>query len=219
MKISKFKAFIREFPYLNQSFDIKKKNWKIKHLQQKIDKIFGENDAVTLNRFELKNSKNNLESFIFKTLMWGYPTKGRGKNIENILEKGNLEKLIKILENYQDQEITIEQLKSDIKSVSGLGLSTMTKFTQFLNTTIDGNKAVIIDNQIIEVINTERFEEFNHLKGISYGNALKNYQEYLNTVNKLSNNINVEPEQIEIFLFMFGKYLSEIDGENCYDYD
>ena len=219
MKITKFKEFIREFPYLNQSFDIKKQNWKIESQQQKIDWIFNENEIITLNRFDLLNSKHDLENFVFKTLMWGYPTKGRGKNIENMLENGNLERLTKILENYRDSEITIEQLKIDIKSIPGLGLSTITKFTHFLNTTINGNKAVILDIQIIEAINTGRFEEFNHLKGITYENAPKRYPEYLKTINELSKSINAEPDQIEMFLFTFGRTLSELQGEECYDYD
>ena len=219
MKITKFKEFIREFPYLNQSFDIKKQNWKIESQQQKLDLIFNENETVTLNRFDLINSKYDLENFIFKTLMWGYPTKGRGKNIEKMLEKGNLERLIKILENYRENEISNEQLKKDIKSIPGLGLSTITKFTHFLDTTINGNKAVILDIQIIEAINTGNFLEFSHLKGISYENAPKRYPEYLKTINELSKSMNAEPDQIEMFLFTFGRTLSELKGEECYDYD
>lgn len=213
MKISNFKNFIREFPYLNQSFDIKKKNWKIQSQQKRIDWIFGEKHTITLNRFDLLNTKHDVENFILKTLMWGYPTKGRGKNIENILKKENFERLVKILEKYKDNEIIIEQLKADIKSIAGLGLSTMTKFTHFLDTTIAGNKALILDIQIIEAINTGRFEEFNHLKGITYNNAPKRYPEYLKTISKLSTLINAQPDQIEMFLFTFGRTLSELKSK------
>lgn len=219
MKIEKFKEFIREFPHLYQSFDIKKQNWKIESQQQKIDWIFNDEETITLNRYDLINSKFDLENFVFKTLMWGYPKKGRGKNIENMLENENLERLTKILSDYQDNEITIERLTNDIKSIPGLGLSTMTKFTHFLNTTINGNKAVILDIQIIKAINTGRFDEFNHLKGITYANAPKRYTEYLKTINELSKSMNAEPDQIEMFLFTFGRTLSELRGEECYDYD
>jgi len=219
VKITKFKEFIREFPYRNQSFDIKKQNWKIESQQQKIDWIFSGEETITLNRYDLINSKFDLEDFVLKTLMWGYPTKGRGKNIENMLENGNLERLIKILSEYKDNEISIEKLKKDIKSIPGLGLSTMTKFTHFLDTTINGNKAVILDIQIIEAINTGRFEEFNHLKEITYENAQKRYPEYLKTISGLSKSMNAEPDQIEMFLFTFGRTLSELRGEECYDYD
>lgn len=219
MKIENFKEFIRELPYKNQSFDIKKQNWKIESQQQAIDCIFKNKEIITLNRFDLLNSAFDLESFILKTLMWGYPTKGRGKNIEKMLENGNLERLKKILTVYKSNEISVEQLKKDIKSIPGLGLSTMTKFTHFLDTSINGNKAVILDIQIIEAINTGRFEEFNHLKGITYENALKRYPEYLKTINELSKSLQAEPDQIEMFLFTFGRTLSELRGEECYDYD
>jgi hypothetical protein len=210
MKITKFKEFIRELPHLNQSFDIKKRNWKIESQQQKIDLIFGNEEFITLNRFDLLNSRHDLEIFVLKTLMWGYPTKGRGKNIEKLLENVNLERLTKILVSYQDSEITIEQLKYDIKLIPGLGLSTITKFTHFLNTTMQGNKAVILDIQIIEAINTGRFDEFKHLKGITYENAPNRYPEYLKTINELSNSMNTEPDKIEMFLFTFGRTLSEL---------
>lgn len=65
MKISNFQDFIKAFPYLNQSFDIKKKNWKIESQQEKIDRIFEDNDTITLNRSDLLNSRHDLESFIF----------------------------------------------------------------------------------------------------------------------------------------------------------
>lgn len=218
MKITKFKNFISEFPYLNQAFDIKKENWKVQFQQTEIDALFNNQKAITLNRFDLINSRHNLESFTIKTLMWGYPTKGRGKNIDKLLEPTNFNNLIKILEHYQDRNITIEQLKSDIKRIPGLGLSTITKFTHFLGTTIEGKKAVILDNQIIEAINTNRFEEFKSIQGISYDNAQSKYVNYITIIDKLANKMKVYPDQIEIFLFMFGRNLSEIRGEECYDY-
>ena len=43
--------------------------------------------------------------------MWGYPTKGRGRNIEIMLENENLKRLVKILENYKDKEIPSNEFK------------------------------------------------------------------------------------------------------------
>ncbi len=117
MKIIEFENFIREFPYKNQSFDIKRDNWKIENQQVFIDKIFSGSRIITLNRNDLINISWNTKEFIIKTLMWGYPTKGRGRNIENILNDKNWVQLITILENYKDKNITIEQLKTDIKSI------------------------------------------------------------------------------------------------------
>lgn len=210
MKISNYKNLICELPYQNQGFDIYKKNWRVTSQQQTIDKIFNGSDKITLNRFDIENSKDNLSDFILKTLMWGYPTKGRGKNIDTLLSKNSFKKLISTLSDYLDSEISIERIKSDIKNIDGLGLSTMSKFTNFLNTTINGNKAVILDEQIINAIKRGVFEEFNCLENLKYENAINKYDEYLSVVNTISEEINSEPDHIEIFLFLFGRSLTEI---------
>jgi hypothetical protein len=212
MRIIDFENFIREIPFRNQSFDIKKSIWKCENQIELIEQIFDEKNQITLNRFDLINSSWNIEEFIIKTLMWGYPTKGRGKNIDNLLKEENFKTLSKKLETYRESEITIETLKEDLK-IPGLGLSTLTKFTHFLNTKINGFKTVILDNQIIEAINTERFEELNSLKGIKYENAVRKYVDYIKLIDKLSKQTRSEPDQIEMFLFTFGRNLSELKGE------
>ena len=47
-------------------------------------------------------------------------------------------------------------------------------------------------------------------KELHMDNAVKRYPEYLETINSLSKSINVEPDQIEMFLFTFGRTLSPI---------
>ena len=214
MRITEFKELIRNLPNEQHSFDIKRKNWVVQSNQQIVDSIFEDKDVISLNRHHLHNSNLDLDNFIIKTLMWGYPTRGRGNNLNNILKKRNFEFLIEILEDYRDNEVFIEKMESDIKQIRGLGLSTMTKFTNFLNTTINGNKAVILDDRIIEAINKDCFIELEHLKGISISNGIKRYPEYLETINQLAKQIESEPEQIELFLFMFGRNLSELIGDN-----
>jgi len=209
MKITEFQDFIREFPYKNQSFDIKRKIWGIKNQDSYINKIFNEKEMITINRADLMNSDLCLKDFIFMTLMWGYPTKGRGRNIENLLEEDNLVKLIEILERYKAKEISIEQLEKDKNSISGLGFSTITKFAYFLNTTVNGFKTVILDDKIAETINSKRFEEFNDFENLTRLSVPRNYCKYIETIAKLSQQMNVEPDQIEMFLFSFGRGLSE----------
>lgn len=210
MKIINFKNFISEFPFKNHAFNIKSENWKVATQQQLIDSIFKHQLEITLNRNDLSNANLNINEFIIKTLMWGYPTKGRGKNIDKLLESNNFNSLLEILKRYKNKNITALQLKSDIKNIPGLGLSTITKFTHFLGTTIDGKKAVILDNQIIEAINTNRFEEFKTLQGITYLNAPNKYVQYITIIDELSKSMKVFPDQIEIFLFTFGRNLSEL---------
>jgi hypothetical protein len=210
MELIEFQNFIQNIPYQNQAFDIKKENWKVESQQELIDKVFKGKDIITLNRQDLINSTFDLKEFILKTLMWGYPTKGRGRNIENMLETKTFEQLVKVLELYKSADISIEQLKRDIKEISGLGLSTITKFTHFLDTTINGNKAVILDIQIIEAIKSNRFKDFEEFIGISYENAQNYYPRYLEKINSISNSLNATPDQVEMFLFTFGRTLSPV---------
>lgn len=219
MKLSDFSDFIRSFPTHHQSFDIKRANWKVVNQRKIVDSVFGDNEVITLNRYDLINSSWNIEDFIVKTLMWGYPTKGRGKNIDSILSDKNFAMLSAILRDYQDTDISIQQLKYDLSKIQGLGLSTMSKFAYFLDTSIDSNKALILDRRIINSLNKNRFTDLSHLSYIPINNAINYYSEYLQTICQLAQSISVEPAQIELFLFTFGNNISELKGENCYDYD
>ena len=201
-------------PCQNLGFDIKAQNWKVQSQQKHIDLIFNGKEIITLNRFDLETANQNTKDFILKTLMWGYPTKGRGKNIDNLLSNDSLENLTEILNSYRNTDISIERFKEDIKQTSGLGLSTMSKFTNFLNTTINGNRAVILDLQIINAINRGTFEEFNSLQKITYVNALNKYEQYISTIEKLAEKTNAKPDQIENFIFLFGRSISDIKKPN-----
>ncbi len=212
MKIVEFQDFIREFPYKNQSFDIKKDVWQVDLHREYLEKLFDRKKTITLNRFDLFNSEMEIKEFVFKTLMWGYPTKGRGKNIDNLLNNGSLDKLIQIIGEFKENKISVEKMLDEMQTIHSLGASTITKFAYFLNTEIDGNKVVILDQRIIDTINSGRFEELDELKGIKYDKTRKQFSRYLQTINELSKSMNVEPDQIEIFLFTFGRNISELRG-------
>jgi len=105
VSIFEYKDFIRSFPYKKQSFLIERKNWgEIISNHDYLEKIFstyGNCEMVRLNREMLFEDAKSTEEFIFKVLLWGYPTRGRGNNIEKLLEKENLEELKIILEKYK----------------------------------------------------------------------------------------------------------------------
>src|SRR5690554_4805663 len=102
MKIADFNNLIKEIPFLSQSFEIKKKNWTIENQQDLIDKIFNQDDVINISRQDLFDCRfNDVEEFILKTLMWGYPTKGRGRNIDKLLEPENFKKLTKLIDGYK----------------------------------------------------------------------------------------------------------------------
>lgn len=210
MKITDFKLLIKNLPVQQHSFDIKKSNWlkkeEIVNQDTLIENIFGNEELITICRNDLL-VKQNLKHMVIKTLMWGYPTKGRGNNINNLLADVNFEKLLLTLNSYHEKDISHKKFKADLKSIQGLGISTMTKFTNFLNTTIKNNSMVILDNRIIEVINSKRFTEFREFDKITYSNAPNKYLDYIEKVNQLARDMNTKPENIEMFLFTFGRNL------------
>ena len=210
VSIFEYKDFIRSFPYKKQSFLIERKNWgeiTFHHLE-KIFSTYGNGEMVRLNREMLFEDAKSTEEFILKVLLWGYPTRGRGNNIEKLLEKENLEELKIILEKYKNNNVSTEELVEDVSKIKGLGISTVSKFLYFLNAKIDGFKALILDDQILNVINRKRILELNQLSSLKREQALKKYSKYLEKMSELSKELECEPDQIEIFLFSFGKNVS-----------
>jgi thermostable 8-oxoguanine DNA glycosylase len=212
MRIKDFKLLISSLPFLQQSFTIKKSNWDFASKADTIHDIFGKNQFVTLTRNDLFTSAINddLERFIVKTLMWGYPTKGRGKNIEFLLESASFDNLLEILVKYKERNVFSNQFHADINSIKGLGLSTMSKFIYFLNSKIENQKALILDQRIMDTINSGKYEELSSLKGIRSDNATSKYLKYLTIINNLKSELAIEADKIEMFLFIFGKTLTEI---------
>ena len=148
--------------------------------------------------------------------MWGYPTKGRGNNIDDLLNEENFKKLIIFLVKYSNSNISNEILKIEIKKIESIGISTISKFLYFLNCSIENNKCLILDLRIINCIRKNKFIELDELKTITYSNAIAKYELYLEIINKVANEINAASDQVEMFLFIFGNNLSELKGEEYY---
>jgi hypothetical protein len=219
MNIIDYVNFIRHFPYKQQAFRVNKNVWlpddgkkRIINQLDRIKSVFGKEDSAMISRNDLLTAKDELELFVIKVLMWGYPTKGRGNNIEKILNPENFDQTIKKLKavrqngNISNQEV--EALFSD-----GLGLSTVSKILYFLQIKIDSSPALILDLRVIEALTRkDGFEddELKNLKKLNYNNAPKKYTEYLKAMQSLASKMTVQPEQIEMFLFEFGSNLKGI---------
>jgi len=61
---------------------------------------------------------------------------------------------------------------------------------------------------LIEVFKRRKFEEFASLQKISYFSAPKYYVQYLDLMESASAKLDVEMDQLEMFLFMFGPILT-----------
>lgn len=200
---------IKFLPYKNHSFQVKKSNWSVSAQHKLISDIFGDCEILVINRHDLFSTSYDIKRFILMTLMWGYPTKGRGTNIEKLLTGVNFHNLCQMLIRYRDADVSIIDLKKEVQEIKGLGISTITKFLYFLRTTIEGDRTLILDNRIMSVINSGLYEPYESLQGINPSNAINLYPTYLSITQQLSEDLQVQPDQIEMFLFTFGNNLSK----------
>jgi len=228
MKIANYKRLIQVLPYMEHAFEVKRSQWEQLVSKEILDQIFGESDDLTqksvsnpakskdqtamISRFELFHKYQNVELFILKVLMWGYPTKGRGKNIENLLNSSNLSKLVNALTTFNTKEfITISEIKELLK-IGGFGLSTLSKFLYFMRLKIGSNRALILDQRVISALNSGKFCDpgIEKFKPIKYENALSHYDDYMIFINKISKDLQAEPDQVEMFLFEYGRNLKRM---------
>ena len=154
MRITDFAELIRCMPYREQAFEIKKSNWlpeddkedRFKYQNDRIKEVFRlmihhqntfntnmgreviERDSFMISRNDLFYSSNDLDQFIIKVLMWGYPTKGRGKNIDNFLEPENFNLFMDKLQEVEiNKYISLPDIQELLKTTKGLGFSTLSK--------------------------------------------------------------------------------------------
>lgn len=217
MRIVDFANFIREIPYEYQSSDIKKSIWETEISQKGIiERIFDGNEVIRISRFDLFHAAGNLHEFAVKVLMWGYPTKGFGKNIERLLVPEKFNQTIKKLEEFRQKgNISNEDVK--VLFSDGLRLSTVSKLLYFLQIKVESFPALILDLRVIDALTRKNgFEDeaLVNLKTLNYNNAPGKYPLYLKAVNDLASKMKVQPDQIEMFLFEFGTNLKKPEEED-----
>src|SRR6202011_5816237 len=89
-----------------------------------------------------------------------------------------------------------------LASISGVGLSTHTKFLTFLLVPVHGHSALILDDRIIRIVQSGIFQELVPLHGLK--NAVRSYPHYLECMHGLAGDLTVSAERLEFFLFEFG---------------
>lgn len=200
--ITKYKKLISVLPVEKQSTLIKKIVWQRKTYKDKNkleNKLFS-NDTVELTREDVLSEKNKTLKIV-KILMWGYPTGGRGNNIQNILLK--LDFLKTLLCKIEGKNITSKianNIFETFSNIKGLGMSTWSKFLYFFNVSIDSKKCQIFDIKIKDSLNHKQFLE---LQDKTWKQNTSDYIEYISLLDDLSKKMKVRPDQIELFLFTY----------------
>jgi len=203
LKLKYYKTLIQHLPVLEQAFQIKAVNWNKLLNQNQSDKLFKDKDYIAINRLDIFNTQEQ-ELFVLKILLWGYPKGMRGNNFSLISQ--SIEKIVEILNDRRADLTTIQCSFSDI---TGLGLSTYSKFLYFKKYTFGEYSALILDERLIKVFQQNVFEEFETLKTINSYNKEKMYMQYLEIMHEQAANLNTKPENIEQFLFLFGNHLKK----------
>jgi hypothetical protein len=211
MRLSSYRDLIKYLPYQDQAFETSKETWKKFEGHPAFSvfyiSIFTQ-DTAKLSRADLfELAKTNPSHAILSTILWWYPRNMRGNSFDLILE--SLPIIKTTLEGRR--EMSHEDFYAIVKKLSktGIGLSTLSKFLYFFGFSIDGHQCLIFDSRIIDVLNDQHFEELKALESISPYNKEKKYLEFLILMEQLSAKNGYAVDQLELFLFMFGKNLKE----------
>lgn len=88
--------------------------------------------------------------------------------------------------------------------MKGIGLSTYTKFLNFLPAQVHGYDALILDDTIIRIASQGVFERLAPLRDLKRLKAADSYPSYLKCMHRVATDLGVRAEVIEYFLFVFG---------------
>ncbi|MFZ6024574.1 MAG: hypothetical protein ACOYVG_08995 [Bacteroidota bacterium] len=215
MTLAGYTDLIKHLPFEDQAFATQKATWAPFRNRIQFSKFyntcFSNDDAITLSRGEiLRMAQSDCDKAVLSVILWGYP---RGYTRANNAAKSfplflkQAEPLTNWLQEHKD--VRIEELEAMLKSCKGVGLSTLSKLLYFFNAKLDGNPCLIMDARIVDVLSRGLFSELNELSTVREHNKVKHYSNYLKVCSELSKNNKYKPDQLELFLFMFGNNLKQ----------
>lgn len=216
MELAAYTNLIKHLPFEEQSFETKKETWIREEynghatFEKYLNETFKDNTKASFSRSDLFHAAIGDFSFaVFSIILWGYPRNMRGNSFKGVLENTHLiEERIHVSKNLSLQEF--ETICNTLKG-TGIGLSTLTKILYFFKITLNGYRCLILDNRIIEVLQSGKFQELNLLQQISEHPKGQDYLDYLKLMAEITSANGYSVDQLELFLFMFGNSLKPID--------
>ena len=207
--MQRFRTLIANMPVNEQAFTSKKETWlkyvpQIPGLAELINDVFGGNTTVEISRYDLFElaKKKSIKKFILSTIIWGYPSGMRGDYFPTMFKA--IDHVADCLLIHCNPGVANWQKHWNLVSpIEGLGLSTYTKFLHFMDVSVEGIPALILDLRLIKAFNKGFFHEFSDLKTIRYDNAPGLYPKYLQIMLSTSHKFNVTAANLEMFLFDF----------------
>jgi len=211
MLLSSYQSLICNLPYLDQAFETRRETWQRREYEKHrafsifCDKVF-ENGLLILSRRDLfLSAERGFQEGLFSIILWGYYRNMRGNSFLKILTSiPKIEKLLSV-----QRQLNADQFMDLCKQLerSGMGLSTLSKVLYFFRFTIDGKNCLIMDKRIVDVINGRSFFELSAIGKITDFNKSRNYLVYLTEMEEIAKANQYKPDQLELFLFLFGKNL------------
>lgn len=217
MELAAFTELIRQMPCNDQAFETRRVTWESFSDKEAFAQLYydlftvNERDAVIISRKDVfLMVENDLMKAIFLTVLWGYPKgytrpNNMAQSFKMFLDQvQNLADWLSVKKNIETSELVV--MLNDCK---GVGLSTLSKLMYFFKIKVDGYISLILDAKIISILQNKKFTELCPLSGIREHNKVHNYSKYLQTCTELSMKNGYEPDQLELFLFMFGNNLKQ----------
>ncbi len=221
-ELADYAELIGRMPVREHAFWARRSNWESLILgggtaSNALRKLFdseGERDWLQISRGDLRDyaEGEDLGVFLMATHIWGYPRTMRGGYTKSICAQ--LDWLIEFMAPLRDGDIEDwKEHYSSAKSVHGLGLSTYSKFLAFFPVRICGYESLILDDVVATVAGGDGFTELHPLHGLTYESAPAKYVDYLACMTEVARRLTdvcgraVQPEQVEMFLFTFGRNL------------
>jgi hypothetical protein len=216
MRLADFTDLISNMPVSNQAFASKGSTWA-RHINGDdaasgaLQSIFNAHDITSkdifLSRGDLSDLalKPNLAEFVMATIIWGYPRGMRGHNFRNLTS--HLDALCRILSKARSPISDWISHYEDVRAIPGIALSTYSKLLHFMSANVEGHKALILDQRIIEVVQQNIFEELAPIRRFISAKPSRLYPRYLECMGQAASRLALPPEKLEFFLFEFGLHL------------
>jgi hypothetical protein len=198
-----FCEIIRLLPVDEHSEEIAANQWQdpftMAGQEEHFQAIFHQQPNVRVSRGRLLNFEGgNHQQKCLEIMLWGYP---RGWPAR--VTRGFLENVVEIAVHAPNGVAWCEYY-STLHRIGTLGVSTITKLAYFFNRSFEGNKALILDQKIIDVCASGHWAEL-QLPNLRYDNADTHYLGYLRLMDGVARTLKCRPDQVECFLFLFGR--------------
>jgi hypothetical protein len=211
LNISRYKEEVQKLRPLNGGCKYRYDNWANHFTKKKLLDCVDEYKARKITRNTViksyaeyyKSSANGIDKPFLLTMIWGFDATGYGPFRTNAYLSGrhNRSMITHSLNSMFDGDIDSAYLS--LKEIKGLGLSYISKILYFAGKARRLNPyPLIFDIRVARaLVSLSSGGTFNRILNITPVNSLKSYKEYNSLLHNWAEQLEVDADQIEYFLF------------------